>query len=241
MVKTRPINSRQSIKDLLKQPHFYELEIEFVNKKSGISNEHIVQELLRITTVSGDLRVREARGEVDLHTTSGDVSVSGERIARFAAESMSGDIQFDGLLTTDAPWREVPREYGAAGTVARHFRRLTHACVWERLLQALHDAEATHPLQALRRVIFRAARRAYRIRGLRILVLARRLKLLEALPGPSWLLPDPDLSKRLIAWQLRHSENFPRFVRTWGKTLRKLMGLAGGRMHIPRAIRLAMP
>ena len=50
MVKTRPTNSRQSIKDLLKQPHFYELEIEFINKKTSISNEHIVQELLRITT-----------------------------------------------------------------------------------------------------------------------------------------------------------------------------------------------
>jgi hypothetical protein len=51
MVKTRVSNSKQSIKDLLKQPHFYELEIEFINQKTEISNEQIVQELLRITTV----------------------------------------------------------------------------------------------------------------------------------------------------------------------------------------------
>lgn len=145
------------------------------------------------------------------------------------------------LLTTDAPWREVPPKYGQAGTVARHFRRLTHAGVWERLLQALHDLGPEHPLQALRGVIFRAARRAYRLRGLGILVLARRLKFLGALAGPSWLLPDPDLSKRLVAWQMRHRENFPRFVRQWGKTLRKLLTLAGGRAHIPRSVRLAMP
>jgi transposase len=150
------------------------------------------------------------------------------------------------LLTTDAPWREVPRDYGAAGTVARHFRRLTHACLWERLLQALYDAAPTHPLQGLRRVIFRAARRAYRIRGLRILVLARRLHLLEALPGPSWMLPDPDLSQSLRAWQMRAFENpdpryFRRFILGWGRTIRHLLTLAGGRRHIPRAIRLAMP
>lgn len=149
------------------------------------------------------------------------------------------------LLTTDAPWREVPPEYGQAGTVARHFRRLTQAGVWERLLQALHDLGPRHPLQGLRRVIFRAARRAYRLRGLGILVLARRLKLYGALPGPAWLLPDPDLSKTLFDWQRRACEkglgHFLRLVRDWGRPLRNLLTLAGGRAHIPRAVRLAMP
>jgi len=149
------------------------------------------------------------------------------------------------LLTTDAPWREVPPEYGQAGTVARHFRRLTQVGVWERLLQALHDVGPRHPLQGLRRVIFRAARRAYRLRGLGILVLARRLQFFGALPGPSWLLPDPDLSKTLFDWQRRECEkglgSFLRLVRDWGRTLRNLLTLAGGRAHIPRAVRLAMP
>jgi transposase len=149
------------------------------------------------------------------------------------------------LLTTDAPWREVPPEYCQAGTVARHFRRLTHAGVWERLLQALHDLGPGHPLQALRWVIFRAARRAYRLRGLGILVLARRLKFVGALAGPAWLLPDPNLSKTLVAWQMREYKkgqgSFLRLVRDWGKTLRNLLTLAGGRAHIPRSVRLAMP
>ncbi|UPY38052.1 transposase [Sediminicoccus sp. KRV36] len=144
------------------------------------------------------------------------------------------------LLTTDAPWREVPPEYGEAGTVARHFRRLTKAGVWEELLQALADLGPRHPLQSLRRVIFRGARRAYRMRGMGIIVLARRLKFLGALPGPAWMLPDPDLSKRLVALQMRHRENFGRFVLQWGRALRNLMGMVGGRAHIPRSLRLAM-
>lgn len=144
------------------------------------------------------------------------------------------------LLTTDAPWREVPPEYGQAGTVARHFRRLTQAGVWESLLQALHDFGPRHPLQSLKRVIFRAARRAYRIRGLGIIVLARRLRFLGALPGPAWLLPDPDLSKSVVAWQRYHSKNFRKFLSHWGKVLRSLLTLAGGRAQIPRHLRLAM-
>ncbi|MEI6161971.1 MAG: transposase [Roseococcus sp.] len=150
------------------------------------------------------------------------------------------------LIATDAPWREVRPEYGPAATVARHFRRLTHAGLWERLLEALHDLGPRHPLQQLRRMIFRAARRAYRLRGLGIIVLARRLGFLGALPGPSWMLPDPDLSQSLVAWQMRHVKNdggrsFGRFVVKWGKVLRNLMGLAGGRAHLPRSLRICMP
>ena len=150
------------------------------------------------------------------------------------------------LIATDAPWREVPRDYGQAGSVARHFRRLTHAGLWERLLRALHDLPAGHPLQGLRRVIFRAARRAYRIRGLGIIVLARRLGFLGALPGPSWMVPDPDLSKTLVDWQMRQvkddgGRSFGRFVLKWGKVLRNLMGMAGGRPNMPRVLRLMTP
>ena len=145
------------------------------------------------------------------------------------------------LISTDAPWREVPACFGAAATVARHFRRLTGAGLWEALLQALADLPPGHPLQSLRPVIFRAARRAYRIRGLGIIVLARRLGMLRALPGPSWLLPDPDLSETLFQWQSRHFGNFAPFVRRWGRTLRNLLTLAGGRARIPRSVRLVQP
>ena len=101
--------------------------------------------------------------------------------------SLLTDPQWDALrphLAHAAPWQGVPSQVGHAGTVARHFRRLTGAGLWERLLQALADLGPRHPLQALRRVIFRAARRAYRIRGLGIIVLARRLGFPRALPAP---------------------------------------------------------
>jgi ribA/ribD-fused uncharacterized protein len=53
MVKTRPMNSKQSIRDMLKQTHTYELEIEFQNKATEIENKLIVNDLLQImTTVS---------------------------------------------------------------------------------------------------------------------------------------------------------------------------------------------
>ena len=79
------------------------------------------------------------------------------------------------LIATDAPWREVPPQFGAWTTVARHFRRLTHAGLWENLLIALRDLGPRHPLQQLRRMIVRAARRAASLRGLGIIILARRL------------------------------------------------------------------
>jgi len=144
------------------------------------------------------------------------------------------------LIATDAPWREVPAEYGKGATVARHFRRLTQAGLWERLLQTLHDLGPRHPLQSLKPMIFRAARRAYRLRGLGIIVLARRLGFIGALPGPCWLVADPDLSKTLIRLQLRQGKNLGRFVTKWGKALRNLMRMVGGRPNMPRYVRLRM-
>jgi ribA/ribD-fused uncharacterized protein len=50
MVKTRRMNSKQAIKDALKQEPIYELEIEFVNKKTALENEVIVKEYFKILT-----------------------------------------------------------------------------------------------------------------------------------------------------------------------------------------------
>ena len=53
MVKSRPMNSKQNIRDTLKQSHTYELEIEFENKTTKIDNKLIVNDLLNImTTIS---------------------------------------------------------------------------------------------------------------------------------------------------------------------------------------------
>ena len=51
MVKTRPSNSKKSLKDLLKQQHTYELEIEFVNKQTKFTDEEIAKDLLHIASV----------------------------------------------------------------------------------------------------------------------------------------------------------------------------------------------
>jgi ribA/ribD-fused uncharacterized protein len=51
MVKTRPMNSKQTIRDMLKQPQTYELEIEFVNPKTEIENKDIVSDMMNIISV----------------------------------------------------------------------------------------------------------------------------------------------------------------------------------------------
>ncbi|MDU7522158.1 MAG: transposase, partial [Roseomonas mucosa] len=148
------------------------------------------------------------------------------------------------LALTPHPWRALPPEFGKAQTVAHHFRRLTHNGLWERLLAALAKAPPNHPLRAIEHRICRAARRAYRILGLRLILLARRLDLRSALPGPPWLLPDPDLSETL------HSLEIPPFPTRYGaltayrnglKTLAALHRTAGGRARLPNRLRHAWP
>jgi ribA/ribD-fused uncharacterized protein len=51
VVKTRPTNSRKTIRDLLQEQHVYELEIEFVDRKTTVDSQTIVKELLHITEV----------------------------------------------------------------------------------------------------------------------------------------------------------------------------------------------
>jgi hypothetical protein len=55
---------------------------------------------LRSTTVSGGVVVRDVRDDVYVHTTSGDVTIAGVRLARVTAETMSGDVQLEGTFTT---------------------------------------------------------------------------------------------------------------------------------------------
>ena len=127
-------------------------------------------------------------------------------------------------------WGELPERFGLWGTVARHFRRLTHRGLWQRLLEELAVVGPDHPLRGLEHFICRAARRAYRLVGLGLVVLARRLGLRAALPGPPWLLPNPDLSQSLADVDLPLDDW--RAVRA----LRWLWGFAAGRRRIPGAV-----
>ena len=50
MVKTRQMNSKQTLRDMLKQTHTYELEIEFVNRETKLETSLIIKDLIEIMT-----------------------------------------------------------------------------------------------------------------------------------------------------------------------------------------------
>jgi hypothetical protein len=146
------------------------------------------------------------------------------------------------LACTTAPWRAIPADHGKADTIARYFRRLTHNGLWEKLLHVLHQSLPNHPLRAIAPLIFRACRRAVRLRGLPFIAMIRRLGFLQALNGPPSKLPDPYLSENLIP-----AIRLPRASLAAGctalytdllRTLRRLHRRAGGIKNIPRATRL---
>jgi transposase len=112
----------------------------------------------------------------------------GRRIADLRSRM---DAIFHLASTPGHPWRDLPAQYGKPDTVARFFRRLTHAGLWHRLLQALRECGPKHPLRSLEYAICRATRRAARLGGMNLLLLIRRLDLRSALNGPPWLLPNP--------------------------------------------------
>ena len=99
------------------------------------------------------------------------------------------------VAASGSAWRTVPGRFGKPDTVSRHFRRLCHAGLWERLLKALARPDCPPALLAIEHWVVSACRRAARLRGLGLLVLARRLGLLSALRAPSHLLPKPGLSE----------------------------------------------
>ena len=95
------------------------------------------------------------------------------------------------------PWHALPERFGKPDAVSRQFRRWARAGLWTKLLEALAD-DHRPGLAVLRRLeswICRAFRRAWRLLGVPGMALARRLGFLSALRGPSWLLPNPDLSE----------------------------------------------
>jgi transposase len=111
------------------------------------------------------------------------------------------------LAASGSAWRTVPPRFGKADTVSRHFRRLAHAGLWERLLKALARPDAPPALLALEHWVVCACRRAARLRGMGIVALARRLGFLSALRAPSHLLPKPDLSEIVHRWLRRAAED----------------------------------
>lgn len=93
-------------------------------------------------------------------------------------------------------WRQLPEEFGRADTVSRTYRRWAQRGLWSRLLEEVADPSAPPVLRRLAYFACCAFRRAWRLIGLEAAVaLARRLKLVTALPAPPSWLPDPGLSE----------------------------------------------
>ena len=149
------------------------------------------------------------------------------------------------MLPGRAPpsWAALPPRFGKPDTVSRQFRRWAKQGLWTKLLEAL--ANPDHPgITVLRRLeswICRAYRRAWRLLGVQGMALARRLGFLSALRGPSWLLPDPDLSEqvfsKLRAAMLRARQHGLRVLpKGFLRCYKKLLAIAAGKRSIPRAL-----
>ena len=145
------------------------------------------------------------------------------------------------LTSTIHPWRALPPEHGKPDTIARYFRRLTHAGLWEKLLLAIKDNNPTHPLNQIAPLIFRACRRAIRLRGLRLIALIRTLGFLTALNGPPHKIPNPDLSENLASLRLPSPQTILANIAAslvLIKARRHLHRLAAGILHLSRQQRL---
>lgn len=140
-------------------------------------------------------------------------------------------------------WADLPEHFGKADTVHRQFRRWAAAGVWTALLKALADRHypGAKILRGMASWICRAYRRAWRLLGLGGIVLARRLGFLSALRGPTWLLPDPDLSVLAFRefhaglWLLARDRWRGVLTRAWFRSCRAVLRTAQGR-PIPRAL-----
>lgn len=111
------------------------------------------------------------------------------------------------VAASGSAWRTVPPGFGKPDTVSRHFRRLTQAGLWERLLKALALPDAPPALLALEHWVVSACRRAARLAGMGLVALARRLGFPSALRACSLLLPKPDLSEIVERWLRRAAGN----------------------------------
>jgi len=137
-------------------------------------------------------------------------------------------------------WADLPRHFGRADTISRHFRRMTQRHLWQKLLHLLADNQAPAALKALEHWICRACQRAARVAGLTLITVARRLGFLSTLRGPPWFLPDPDLSETC----LRVTDAFLNRLLAAGRSVPegtfalcgRLLGIAGGRRRIPRCL-----
>ncbi|PZW45092.1 putative transposase of IS4/5 family DUF4096 [Humitalea rosea] len=144
------------------------------------------------------------------------------------------------IAATGKPWKDLPKTHGTPDTVSRHFRRLTQRHLWQRLLHALADPKVPAALKSLEPWICRACHRAVRLAGMSLITTARRLGFFSALRGPSWMVPDLDLSETIrrvtdywLDRVLRDRASVPRGIFA---LCGRLLATAGGRRYVPRCL-----
>jgi transposase len=134
------------------------------------------------------------------------------------------------VALTRCIWTELPAHLGKADAAQRQLRRWMRA----RVMDALLKAAATPAYASLRLRICRAWRRASRVAAMRSLLLAKSLRMHEALPCAPIHLPKPLLSECVQKLTFRLMENPYRVpYRVFGLCGR-LMRFAGGRPDLWR-------
>jgi transposase len=104
------------------------------------------------------------------------------------------------VACSSGPWRDLPAEFGRADTAHRALRRHSQSGLLGTLLVAVSPHPVNRGLFAtLAWRVARAWRRVTRLLTMGQLLLARRLGLLSALPGPPDCLPKPHLSETIAA------------------------------------------
>lgn len=72
-----------------------------INSVSGSVRARALDGDVRAHSVSGDVRIQGLRGEADVNTVSGDVELRSAALGRLRAQTVSGDLVYDGALARD--------------------------------------------------------------------------------------------------------------------------------------------
>jgi len=141
------------------------------------------------------------------------------------------------ICLTNTPWSGISTDHGPTSTIHRGFRRWAHAGLWTTLLKQSARRRAPKPLRALKPWLAAVFRRCHRLLGLPAVILARRLHVHRALPGPAWYFPDPDLSETIRGIQ-SHALERPADPRLPGilTLCARILARIGRRRAIPRCL-----
>ncbi len=143
-------------------------------------------------------------------------------------------------VTHNGPWKDLPAALGPADTASRQFRRWAHKGVWSQLLKHAAMPGAPPILRRLEHWLCRAFRRALRILKMPGIALARRLGMDSALPAPSAMLPNPDLSETLLPLMRRLAQlalgRPARTVRAVSSLLKSCQKVITGARRIPKCL-----